>query len=104
MGEPIYITSGVRCAGYNKKIGGYSKSAHLDGLAADIDVSYTSSVELAMIASRIADIRIGMYPNHVHIDIVPPNPSKYWLVRKYNQKPIYSGNEKNIAKFLKNNL
>ncbi|GAF67652.1 unnamed protein product, partial [marine sediment metagenome] len=44
------------------------------------------------------------YPNHIHLDIVKPHPSKYWLVKKYGQKPIYSGNEKNLAKFLKNNL
>ena len=104
VGEPIYITSGVRCAGYNKKIGGYSKSPHLDGLAADIKVDYIAPVELANIASIIANIRIGVYRKHIHIDIVPPTPSKYWLVKKYGQKAIYSGNEKNLSKFLKDNL
>lgn len=117
VGEPIYITSGVRCKAYNKKIGGHSKSAHLPYyilinkkkklvgcMAADIQVKNMSSVELAMIASRIADIRIGIYERHIHIDIVPANPSKYWIVKKYGQKPIYSKREKSLAKFLKDNL
>ncbi len=111
VGEPIYITSGVRCKAYNKKIGGYSKSPHLDGLAVDIKIDYMSSayiknmpVTLAHIASKIANIRIGIYPNHLHIDIVPPHPSKYWFVKAYGQKVIYSGKENNLAKFLKNNL
>lgn len=34
--EPIIITSGVRCASYNAKVGGKPDSAHLTGEAADI--------------------------------------------------------------------
>jgi len=29
VGEPIHITSGVRCPTYNKKIGGYINSPHI---------------------------------------------------------------------------
>lgn len=104
VGEPIYITSGVRCKAYNKKIGGHPKSPHLDGLAVDCNVKSWVPIDFAIMASKIANIRIGIYPNHIHIDVVPPHPSKYWLVKKYGQKVIYSGSEKNLAKFLKNNL
>ncbi|GAH08593.1 unnamed protein product, partial [marine sediment metagenome] len=97
--KPIRITSGYRCPAENKKVGGHSNSAHLLGKAADIQVKGMSTITLAMMASKIKGIRIGMYPNHIHIDIVPPNPSKYWLVRKYGQKPIYSKCEKNLNKF-----
>ena len=102
IGEPIYITSGYRCKAYNKKIGGYSKSPHLKGLAADIQIKDMSKQwTLVYIVNKLEDIRLGIYPNHLHIDIVPPNPSKYWLVKKYGIKPIYSGKEKDLVKFLK---
>jgi len=104
IGEPIFITSGYRCKAYNKKIDGYSKSPHLLGKAVDITVAYISPIALASMARHIDNIRLGIYPNHLHVDIVPPSPSKYWLVKKYGKKPIYSGNEKNLAKFLKDNL
>jgi hypothetical protein len=104
INKPIIITSGYRCLQYNKKVGGYSHSPHLTGEAADIKIKGMSTVTIAMIARHISYIRLGLYPNHLHIDIRPANPSKYWLVKKYNGKYIYSGKEKSLAKFLKNNL
>ena len=104
VGKPIVITSGCRCKLYNSHIGGVSNSPHLLGLAADIQVKGMTPLSLATLANRIHYIRIGIYPNHLHIDIKPPNPSKYWLVKKYNGKYIYSGKEKDLNKFLKKNL
>ena len=104
INKPIYITSGYRCEKYNKKIGGYKSSPHLTGEAADIKIKGISPVTVASIAQRISYIRCGIYPNHVHIDTRPANPSKYWLVKKYGQKPIYSKREKYLTKFLGNNL
>lgn len=105
INKPIRITSGYRCPAENKKVGGSVNSPHLLGKAADIQVKGMPLYFLAhMAANNISDIRIGIYPNHLHMDIMPPNPSKYWLVKKYGDKPIYSKREKNLAKFLKNNL
>jgi len=104
INKPIIITSGYRCPSYNKKIGGYVNSPHLLGEAADIQIKGLSTVTIAMIASKIKNIRIGLYPRHVHIDIHPANPSKYWLCHNYGDKPIYSKHEKNFAKFLKKNI
>ena len=103
INKPIHITSGYRCKRENKKVGGSVHSAHLLGEGADIQTEL-STITLAMIACKIDGIRIGIYPNHIHIDVRPANPSKYWLVKKYNQAPIYSKRENNLAKFLKNNL
>ena len=102
VGKPVVVTSGCRCKMYNLHIGGVSSSPHLEGLAADIQVSGMTPVTLGILASRIHYIRIGIYPVHVHIDIKPPNPSKYWLVK--NGKYIYSKKQKDLSKFLKNNL
>lgn len=104
INKPIIISSGYRCKRQNKKVGGYSHSPHLKGEASDIVVKGMSPTTIASIAQRIPYIRMGIYPNHLHIDIVPPNPSKYWLVKKYGDKPIYSKREKNLTKFLRNNL
>ena len=103
INKPIKVTSGYRCPIENKKVGGAKNSAHLLGEGVDIQTEL-STVTLAMIACKIEGIRIGMYPNHLHIDVRPANPSKYWIVKKYKQKAIYSGREKNLAKFLKKNL
>ena len=104
INKPIIITSGYRCSTENKKVGGSANSPHCKGLAADIQVKGWLPMPFAVIASKIKGIRIGCYPNHIHVDIVKPHPSKYWLVKAYGQKPIYSKREKNLAKFLKNNL
>ena len=103
INKPIKVTSGYRCPIENKKVGGAKNSAHLLGEGVDIQTEL-STVTLAMIACRIKGIRIGIYERHLHIDVRPANPSKYWLVKKYKQKAIYSGSEKNLAKFLKKNL
>ena len=102
VGKPVIVTSGCRCKMYNLHIGGVSNSPHLLGLAADIQVSGMTPVTLAILADRIQYIRIGIYDKHLHIDIKPPNPSKYWLVK--NNKYIYSKKEKDLNKFLKKNL
>ena len=71
------------------------------GNAADIQVKGLKPIEIALKAERVKGIRIGLYPNHVHIDVIPPNPSRFWLVKKYNQTPIYSGNERELQNFLR---
>ena len=85
-GEAIYISKGggVRCKKYNDKIGGYSLSPHLDGNAADIDCKDTDIYKLALIANLLKFPRIGIAPfNHyIHVDVVKPHPSKYWVYDK----------------------
>ena len=99
--KPINITSGVRCKAENIRSGGDSNSPHVLGKAADIQVKEVKPVKVALMAELIEGVRIGVYPNHVHIDVMPPNPSKFWLVKKYGEAPIYSGNEQQLQKFLR---
>jgi len=100
-GKPINITSGVRCKAENSRSGGDSNSPHVLGKAADIQVKEVKPVEVALMAERVEGVRIGVYPNHVHIDVMPANPSRFWLVKKYGDNPIYSGNENDLEKFLR---
>ena len=102
IGKPIVVTSGCRCELYNSHIGGVNNSPHLTGEGADIIVEGMTPVTLAITARWINYIRIGIYSKHLHMDIKPPNPSKYWIVKK--NKYIYSGKEKDLNKFLKKNL
>ena len=46
IGEPITISSGVRCPELNKKVGGVPTSRHTQGLAADIQVKGMSAMEV----------------------------------------------------------
>ena len=97
----VIITSGRRCIPYNSSIGGYVDSPHITGLAADIRVEGIPILELAKICVDIGFKRVGIYPNHVHVDMIDPIPSLFWYVRKYNEAPIYSGRFKTLEEFLK---
>lgn len=101
MGKIAKINSGLRCIAYNASVGGYANSPHVFGSAADIKVEGMSIFELAKLCVQIGFLRIGIYPNHVHVDVIKPHPSKYWLVKKYGSEPIYSGREYDLEKFLK---
>ena len=86
VGEPIFISKGggVRCEKYNKKIGGFDTSAHLTGEAADIHCKNTDIYKLALMANLLKFQRIGIDPfsNYIHVDVVKPHPSKYWVYDK----------------------
>lgn len=88
--QPIYITSGIRCKKYNKKIGGYVDSPHLIGKAADIYTIKISLIDLAKTAKMVGFSRIGLYPYNlfIHVDTIKPYPNESW-VRDIQGKYIY---------------
>jgi uncharacterized protein YcbK (DUF882 family) len=69
-GEPIIITSGVRCPAGNVEAGGVDDSAHLTGHAADVQVANSRErfrlVELALKANVN---RIGVGRDFLHLDV-----------------------------------
>ncbi len=86
--EPLYVSKGggVRCRQYQKNIGGYNKSLHLQALAADVfmkDQITDDMLMLAIMGQRIGFTRIGLYPysnsKFVHFDIGKPSPSVCWI-------------------------
>ena len=91
-GKPVIVLSGNRCPEENKRIGGYPDSAHVpnpDGEAADIKIKRIKPIDIGLAAEKIGGLRIGIAKTYVHLDIRPPNPSKFWIY--LGKKIIYSG-------------
>lgn len=70
FGKPIIVTSGYRCEKYNKKVGGYIRSNHMTGHAADIkpynqkDLAY-----LRELADKVFyKGGLGKYKTFIHVD------------------------------------
>lgn len=61
FGKPVTITSPYRCEVHNRRVGGATKSYHMQGRAADIVVQGVSSREVAKYAESIGILGIGLY-------------------------------------------
>ena len=72
---PFVINSGKRCPAHNDSVGGKERSAHVDGLAADIKC-HTSHGRFKIINSALSCgiTRIGVYKTFIHLDISWDNP------------------------------
>ena len=69
-GVPFIITSGFRNSIKNKEVGGVENSAHLSGLAVDIqclDSADRFDILRGLLGAKFQ--RIGVYNNHIHADI-----------------------------------
>lgn len=81
VGAALCITSGVRTAEQNMKVGGVNCSAHQRGMAADIEC-LTSDRRFLIVDSAMKQgvKRIGIGRTFVHVDIDPDLPQKViWL-------------------------
>lgn len=87
FGKSVGINSGYRCKTHNARVGGASKSNHMDGEAADIRISGVAPIEVAKYAEYIGVKGIGVYSWGVHIDT---RTSKYFW---------YDGGESNVKTF-----
>ncbi|MTI49567.1 MAG: DUF882 domain-containing protein [Firmicutes bacterium] len=70
LNKPCYVNSGYRTPEYNEAIGGYEKSKHLLGQAADISKNNLDKTddELIQIAVECGFKGIGIYDTHIHLD------------------------------------
>jgi len=73
FGVPVTVSSGVRCARRNKKVGGAKHSQHLLGNAADIQVAGVAPKTVAAFAASLMPGWGGVkpYATFTHVDIRP---------------------------------
>lgn len=73
---PFVVTSAVRCANWNHKVGGVDSSAHIDGWAVDIAATDGMRRWRIVRAFQAAGInRIGIASNFIHADCDPRKPA-----------------------------
>ena len=91
--KPVIINSGSRCPEENERVGGDPNSAHINGLAADIRIKGVSILDIGLAAEKIGGLRIGIAKTYCHLDVRPPNPSRFWIY--IGKKIIYSAHIEN---------
>lgn len=94
FGKPITVTSAYRCETHNKRIGGATKSYHMQGKAADIVVSGVSSREVAKYAESIGILGIGLYESSkdgyfTHIDT--RTTKSFWYGQDEEKRTTFGG-------------
>jgi uncharacterized protein YcbK (DUF882 family) len=80
--KPVIINSGCRCPEHNKKVGGASKSKHMEGIAADIVVKDVDPAEVRrFITAHVGEYwaGIGKYKTFTHVDS-RTNPGRWGSV------------------------
>lgn len=95
-GHPIVIDSGFRSVPYNRCIGGASRSQHLYGTAADIQVPEISAHALRKAARRAGFSGIACYRAlpHTHLDLRRENAalskqrSWWWPQRDHKRRDL----------------
>lgn len=79
-GVPFKISSGYRCNKHNKHVGGVKNSAHLKGLAVDIEVpDNVSRLKILRALVIVGFNRIGISKGFIHADIDKSKPDNVWL-------------------------
>lgn len=71
FGKPVVITSGLRCANHNAKVGGAQKSQHVLGKAVDFQVK---GVDPKVVQKYVDELFAGRYgigwgKTFTHIDV-----------------------------------
>ncbi len=71
FGEPVLVSSGVRCAAHNAAVGGVSNSRHLRGKAMDFAVKGRTSVEVLRYVNQLSGIRYAyaIDSSYIHMDV-----------------------------------
>ena len=94
FGTPVTITSPYRCEVHNRRVGGATKSYHMQGKAADIVVQGVSSREVAKYAESIGILGIGLYETSAdgyftHIDT--RTTKSFWYGQNEQPRTTFGG-------------
>ena len=100
FGKPVTITSPYRCEVHNKRVGGATKSYHMQGRAADIVVQGVSSREVAKYAESIGILGIGLYETSAdgyftHIDT--RTTKSFWYGQNEAPRTTFGGTPANTT-------
>lgn len=96
LSRPIVITSGLRPPWLNEAIGGSPRSAHMDGLAADVKVvGMSPSVFVRWVRNNgfIVDQCIEEFGQWTHLSVAQAGAKprgQFLIARKFNGKTVYS--------------
>lgn len=100
FGKPVTITSPYRCEVHNRRVGGATKSYHMQGRAADIVVQGVSSREVAKYAESIGILGIGLYETSAdgyftHIDT--RTTKSFWYGQNEAPRTTFGGTPANTT-------
>lgn len=75
----VFLSSGCRCLKYNTAIRGASKSKHMHGMAADVQIT---NIRPKQVADYLEDkypeyYGIGRYKSFTHIDVRSKKPARW---------------------------
>ena len=81
LGEPMRITSGIRCNTHNSKVGGTAGSSHLEGNGTAVDIACDNSAYRQKILSAITPVfvRVGIAKTFIHCDVDVNKSANIWL-------------------------
>lgn len=85
-GFPYVVRSGYRTESHNKTVGGVPDSAHMDGLAADIECNNSRERSTMVKELHAAGFtRIGIGRDYIHVDASDLIPNVMW---HYYKEPV----------------
>jgi uncharacterized protein YcbK (DUF882 family) len=90
-GVPIIVHSAVRCEDANRAVGGKPNSQHITGKAADISARGIKIFDLLLLAHEVDAFHyggIGIYDQHIHVDI-RENQARWTMRSKQINSPPF---------------
>ena len=106
---PVRVTSGYRCEKLNKAIGGSSKSQHVKGEAADIELWIGGQEKNAILLDEIINLLfrgeiefdqliieypVNDVPKWIHISYSEHNKNQILIAERINGKTVYKKADK----------